>query len=128
MLDIKSNLRKVKVSLVREETMKNKIFWMLCNFTRWCYLCCHKQHCCHKSQCISKYLFPWKLLSFEREINNQFGVLIIAIKFPRRQIKDSWYSEAATVSQIGVLNIFVKISGKYQWKSSFWTLFQAIDL
>ena len=68
----------------------------------------HK-HCCHKSQSIKKNLFSWKHLSFEREFNNQLNNLIIAIKLPKRQTKDSRYSEAATES---------KISEKNLWKSS----------
>ena len=52
-------------------------------------------------------------LPFGREFNNQFNNLITAANLPRRQIKDSWYSEAAIESQIGILRFFAKISEKY---------------
>ena len=51
--------------------------------------------------------------SFEREFNNVFNNLIIAIQLPKRQIKDSRYLEAATDSLIGILIFFVRISEKY---------------
>ena len=118
-------LSKIKVSLVQEETSEKKTFCMLRNLTKgWC-LCCYK-HRYHKSQCISKYLLPWNYLSFEREIKNQFNNLIIGTKFPRRQIKDSQYSEAVTESQIIILSFFVKISEKVLWKSSFLAMLLAI--
>ena len=44
--------------------------------------------------------------SFEREFNNVFNKLIIAIQLPKRQIKDSRYLEAATDSLIGILIFF----------------------
>ena len=91
--------------------VKKKTFWMLRNLTKRWYLYCHK-HYCHKSQCISKYLFPWKHLSYEREFNN----LITALKPPRRQIKDSWYLEAATESHLGILSFLSKsLSNTYEF-------------
>ena len=35
--------------------------------------------------------------------------LIIAKKLPRRQIKDSWHSDAATQSYISALNLFLNL-------------------
>ena len=83
-----------------KKRVKKEIFWMLHSLTKGWYLCCHKYHC-HKSQCISKYLFLWKHVSFKKD--NQFNNMIIAIKLPMSQIKESRYSEAVTESEIGIL-------------------------
>ena len=79
---------------------------MLNHLTKEWYLCYYK-HCSDISQWIFKYLFVSNHLSFEREFDNQFKNLIIAIKLSRRQIKDIRYSEAAIESQIGVLNFLL---------------------
>ena len=82
---------------------------LLRNSTKWWYLCCYKRRC-HKC--------PWKNLFLEIKFNNKFNNMIIATKIPRRQIKDSWYLEAATESLIGILSFFVRITEKYLWKRS----------
>lgn len=62
--------------------------------------------------------YPWKNLSLERGSNNEFNHLIITIKLPSRQIRDSWYLEAFTERPIGILSFFVRITEKYLWKRS----------
>ena len=62
--------------------------------------------------------YPWKNLSLERGSNNEFNHLIITIKLPSRQIRDSWYLEAFTERPIGILSFFVRISVKCLWKRS----------
>ena len=62
--------------------------------------------------------YPWKNLSLERGSNNEFNHLIIIIKLPSRQIRDSWYLEAFTERPIGILSFFVRISVKCLWKRS----------
>ena len=99
--------------------MKKKTFSMLCNLTKWWYLCCYK-HSCHKSQCLSKYLLPCKNLSFERKFNNEFKNFIIAIKLPRRQIKQSWYFEAATETPIGILSFLSEFLKNNCERDHFW--------
>ena len=73
---------------------------MLCNLTNEWYLCRCK-HGCYKSQFISKYLFPWKRLSFEEEFNSQFSNLIIAVN-------------------LQILSVF----GSKHWESHRWDFFQ----
>ena len=80
---------------------------MLGNLIKRWYLCCRK-HRCHKCQCMFKYLLPQEHLSFEREFDNRFNNLTNAIKLPRRQIKDSRNSEAATESHTGTLSFLSK--------------------
>ena len=59
-----------------------------------------------------------RIFFLEIKFNNKFNNMIIATKIPRRQIKDSWYLEAATESLIGILSFFVRITEKYLWKRS----------
>ena len=56
----------------------------------------------------------------------KFNNWILAMKLPRRQIKDSWYLEAATERRIAILSFFVKIYEKCLWKSSFLEMLHAI--
>ena len=49
---------------------------------------------------------PVKATFFKREFNSQLSNLIIEVKCPIMQIKDSHYSEPATKSQIYILSFF----------------------
>ena len=108
-----------------KKRVKKKTYWMQYYLTKGWYLRCHK-HPSHKSQCISKYLFPWENLSFEREFNNQFNNLIIAIKLSRTRSKDSWCSQAAAVICIDILSFFCQNHWKILWKCSFLAMLQTM--
>ena len=69
LLENKSDLNKVKASLLYKEKSKKDFFLddaQLDNETvpmLW-------QTLAYKSQCMFKYIFPWKIFSFEREFSN----------------------------------------------------------
>ena len=70
LLENKSDLNKVKASLLYEEKSKKDFFFLddaqLDNGTvpmLW-------QTLAYKSQCMFKYIFRWKIFSFEREFSN----------------------------------------------------------
>ena len=107
LINDKSDWSKVKLAIVSVEKSEKENFLDATQLTKGWYLCFHKQRC-HKSQCISKYFFSRKHLSFKEELNNQFSNLIIAIKLSRAQVKDRWYSEAATGNSTGILSFLSK--------------------